>query len=294
MTAEPLSTWAEFASEAAKKAPSGSSNVYDQVRDFVSRALRQIGDRQMVWLVDEYELLEHKIEEGKLSRDLLPFLATLLDRYERLSFVFTGSRRLEDRDKRLWRDLLRHSLFRKVSYLTPNDTRRLITEPIKERVVYGRGVVESIIRLTAGQPFYTQVICQNIVDFLNEQKRHYVLGTDVMTIVEEVINNPLPQMIYFWEALSDDEKLVLALMADTLADAQDVVSASRLTARITECNYPVTLSETTIRLTLEELFRREMLEKYGTDAFAYRVDLLRHWIRRSHSVWQVVGEVRSR
>lgn len=292
--AEPLLTWAEWLPETASSSAHSSGNMYDQVRDFIGRALQRIGDRQMVWLVDEYELFESKVEEGKLSRDILPFLASLLDRYEQLSFVFTGSRRLEDRDRRFWRDLLRRSLFRKVSYLTPGDTRRLITEPVKERVVYGRGVVDAIVRLTAGQPFYTQVICQNIVDFLNEQKRHYVLQADVQTIVEEVINNPLPQMIYFWDALSDDEKLVLALVADTLVDEQDVTSAARLAARIVTCSYPVTLSETTLRLTLEELFRRELLEKYGADTFAYRVDLLRHWIRRSHSVWQVVGEVRSR
>ncbi|MGQ9896464.1 MAG: carboxypeptidase regulatory-like domain-containing protein [Acidobacteriota bacterium] len=292
MAVEPLFTWSEVTPETA----TGFSqmSVYDQVGAFIGRALGHIGNRQMVWLVDEYELFESKVEEGKLSRDLLPFLASLLDRYEHLSFVFTGSRRLEDRDRRLWRDLLRRSLFRKVSYLTPNDTRRLITEPVKDRVVYGRGVVEAIVRLTAGQPFYTQVICQNIVDFLNEQKRHYVVRADVMSIVEEVVNNPLPQMIYFWDVLSDDEKLVLALVADTLMDEQDATSSARLSNRITECNYPMTLSEATIRLTLEELFRQELLEKYGPDTFAYRVDLLRHWIRRSHSVWQVVGEVRSR
>ena len=269
-------------------------NPYDRFRDFIGTALSQIGDRQMVWLVDEYELFETKVEDGKLSRDLLPFLASLLDRHERLSLVFTGSRRLEDRDRRFWRDLLRRSLFRKVSYLTPNDARRLITEPVKDCVVYGRGVVDAITRLTAGQPFYTQVLCQNIVDFLNEQKRHYVLRADVVAIVEEVVNNPLPQMMYFWDGLSDDEKLVLALLADTLIDESDGVAAGRLAARIVEASYPVTLSEATIRLTLEELFRNEVLEKRGDENFACRVDLLRHWIRRSHSVWQVVGEVRSR
>ncbi|OYT73045.1 MAG: hypothetical protein CFK52_03290 [Chloracidobacterium sp. CP2_5A] len=270
------------------------SNPYDRFRDFIGMALERIGDRQMVWLVDEYELFETKVENGRLSRDLLPFLASLLDRYARLSFVFTGSRRLEERDRRFWRDLLRRSLFRKVSYLTPSDTRRLITEPVKDCVVYGRGVVDAIARLTAGQPFYTQVLCQNIVDFLNEQKRHYVLRADVFAIVEEVVNHPLPQMMYFWDGLSDDEKLALALMADTLVDESDAVGAGRLAARIAEASYPVTLSEATIRLTLEELFRNEVLEKYGAASFAYRVDLLRYWIRRSHSVWQVVGEVRSR
>ncbi|MFQ3581513.1 MAG: two-component regulator propeller domain-containing protein [Chloracidobacterium sp.] len=290
----PLDPLPESGQDFTAESGGHSGNPYDRFRDFIGAALRHIGNRQMVWLVDEYELFETKVEDGKLSRDLLPFLASLLDRHERLSFVFTGSRRLEDRDRRFWRDLLRRSLFRKVSYLTPNDTRRLITDPVKDCVVYGRGVVDAIVRLTAGQPFYTQVLCQNIVDLLNEQERHYVLRADVLTIVEEVVNNPLPQMMYFWDGLSDDEKLVLALAADTLIDENDVITAGRLVARIAESNYPVTLSETTIRLTLEELFRNEVLEKHGDETFAYRVDLLRYWIRRRHSVWQVIGEVRSR
>ena len=53
------------------------------------------------------------------------------------------------------------------------------------------------------------------------------------------------------------------------------------------------LSENTIRLMLEEMFRRELLEKDAADGFRFKIDLLRLWIRRSHSIWQVVKEVRT-
>jgi len=55
----------------------------------------------------------------------------------------------------------------------------------------------------------------------------------------------------------------------------------------------VNLSENTIRLTLEEMFRRELLEKESGDGFRFKIDLFRLWIRRSHSIWQVVKEVRT-
>lgn len=268
-------------------------NSYSQFRDFIDEALKKIGERQLVILVDEYELLEVKVDDGKLSKDIFSFLAGLIDRHDRLSMVFTGSRKLEDRDRRYWREMLRRSLFRKISYLTPNDTRRLITDPVRDSVVYGRGVVEAIVRLTAGQPFYTQVICQNVVDCLNEQRRHYILRSDLKEIVDEVVNNPLPQMIYFWEGLGDDEKIVLSLVAETLIDENDAVTAERITQKIADSKYPVTLTEPTIRLTLEELFRNEILDKFGEGTFSYHVDLLRYWIKRSHSVWQVVREVKS-
>jgi hypothetical protein len=73
----------------------------------------------------------------------------------------------------------------------------------------------------------------------------------------------------------------------TYATAYDLRTAVRAN------EYPVNLSETTIRLTLEEMFRRELLDKNSSDGFRVKIDLFRLWIRRSHSIWQVVKEVRT-
>lgn len=268
-------------------------NPYPVFLDFLDEVLRAIGDRTLLILMDEYELMEGKVDEGKLSPELFTFLAGLMDNKERLALMFTGSRRLEERDKKYWRELLRRSLFRKVGFLSENDTFRLITEPVEGRVVYGRGVVDVIYRLTAGQPFYTQVICQNLVDYLNENEQNWVTLADLTRVIADIIDNPLPQMIYTWDVLSDDEKLVLSLLAEMLPDGHDYATAHELRASVKANDYPVNLSENTIRLTLEEMFRRELLEKDAVDGFRFKIDLFRLWIRRSHSIWQVVKEVRT-
>jgi hypothetical protein len=243
--------------------------------------------------MDEYELIEAKVDEGKLSAELFTFLAGLMDNKERLALIFTGSRRLEERDKKYWRELLRRSLFRKVGFLSDKDTVRLITEPVAKRVVYGRGVTDVIYRLTAGQPFYTQVICQNMVDYMNEHKQNWVTLSDLKHVIADIIDNPLPQMIYTWEALSDDEKLALSLLAEMLPDGTAYSTAYELRTSVKANEYPVNLSENTIRLTLEEMYRRELLDKDVMDGFRFKLDLFRLWIRRSHSIWQVVKEVRT-
>jgi hypothetical protein len=268
-------------------------NPYPQFLDFLDEVLRAAGDRTLLILMDEYELLEGKVDEGKLSSELFTFLAGLMDNKERLALIFTGSRRLEERDRKYWRELLRRSLFRKVGFLSENDTMRLITEPVAGRVVYGRGVTEAVYRLTAGQPFYTQMICQNLVDYMNEHRQNWVTVADLKHVVAEIVDNPLPQMIYTWDALSDDEKLVLSLMGESLADATAYATARNLRASVQANQYPVHLSENTIRLTLEEMFRRELLDKDPSEGFRFKIDLLRLWIRRSHSIWQVVKEVRT-
>jgi hypothetical protein len=73
----------------------------------------------------------------------------------------------------------------------------------------------------------------------------------------------------------------------------DYAAANRLRASVAAGEYPVNLSENTIRLTLEEMFRRELLDKDAAAGFRFRIDLFRLWIRRSHSIWQVVKEVRT-
>jgi ligand-binding sensor domain-containing protein len=271
-----------------------SSNPYPLFLDFLDQVLGSIGDRTLLILMDEYELLESKVDEGKLSSEFFTFLAGLMDNRERLALIFTGSRRLEDRDRKYWRELLRRSLYRKVGFLSQNDALRLIAEPVSGRAVYGKGVVNEIYRLTAGQPFYTQMLCQNTVDHMNENRQNWVTSSDLQKVIGEVVDHPLPQMIYTWDALSDDEKLVLSLLAESLVDGSAYASAHDLRTSVRLNDYPVNLSETTIRMTLEEMFRRELLEKDSADGFRFRIDLLRVWIRRSHSIWQVVKEVRTR
>jgi ligand-binding sensor domain-containing protein len=268
-------------------------NPYPVFLDFLDEALQALGDRTLLILMDEYELMEGKVDEGKLSPELFTFLAGLMDNKERLALIFTGSRRLEERDKKYWRELLRRSLFRKVGFLSEKDAVRLITEPVRGRVVYGRGVVDVISRLTAGQPFYAQMVCQNTVDYANQHEQNWVTLADLTHVVADIIDNPLPQMIYTWDALSDDEKIVLSLLAETLPDGVDYAEANQLRASVEAGDYPVNLSENTIRLTLEEMFRRELLDKDAGDGFRFKIDLFRLWIRRSHSIWQVVKEVRT-
>ncbi|HEY6332649.1 MAG TPA: two-component regulator propeller domain-containing protein [Blastocatellia bacterium] len=269
------------------------SNPYPVFLDFLDDVLKTLGGRTLLILVDEYELMESKVDDGKLSHEIFTFLAGLMDNKEHLALIFTGSRRLEERDKKYWRELLRRSLFRKVGFLSEKDAVRLIIEPVAGRVVYGRGVIDLICRLTAGQPFYTQVICQNTVDCLNEEKRNWVVTSDLMRVVDDIVDNPLPQMIYTWDGLSDDEKIALSLLAESLPDGSMYVTAAQLRASIELRKYPVHLSENTIRLTLEEVFRREMLDKDAANGFRFKIDLLRLWVRRSHSIWQVINEVRT-
>lgn len=268
----------------------GPAQAFELVLD---DALAAYPDKTILFLFDEYEILESKIDRGELSRMVIPFLAGLLERKRRISFIFTGSRNLEERSTFHWRLMMGKSLYRKISYLTPQDTERLIRHPVQGLVDYDPGAVASICRLTSGQPFYTQVICQNLIDHLNEVRGRTVAPKDVLTIVDGIVDNPLPQMIYFWDSLPSDEKVALSLLAETLSDETSWDTAERLLADAEKKGVAIAVDLADLRAALERLFEKELLAKSADRAFQCRIDLLRHWIRRTHSIWQVVKEAAS-
>ncbi len=284
----------ETAAAAAGVAP-GSAEFTDSpfadVEAYVARLERALGDRKLILAFDEYELIETGIDSGAIGTQVLRTLANLIEHHH-VFVVFTGSEKLEERSKKYWDIFLSKALHRRISFLSHDDTWRLIREPVAGVVDYAEGVPERIYELTAGQPFYTQVICQSLVDHLNDVHRRRVELEDVDRAVEEVIQNPLPQMIFHWNALGDLQKLTLAIMAELTRKGRRAVSAAEILAFARDEKLGYRIDPNALNKTLDQLFHGDLVRKDAeSGAFGFKMDLWRLWSIRMHSVWQVIGEI---
>lgn len=241
-------------------------------------------------LVDEYELIEVKSKEGSLSPNFVPFLSGLLESEKHISFIFTGSRTLEERGNDYWQNLFGKSLFRNVSFLSEQDTMRLITQPVEGQISFDEQVLDSIYRLTSGQPFYTQIVGQNIVDFVNETEKTHIELTDLNQIVNEILENPLPQMIYFWNSLPQGQMLMLSLLADILEDPDKNINAAEIIKQAKKRKLGIALDSHLVNTLLEGLYHQNYVSKTET-GYRFQIDLMRQWIKRDHSIWRVMKEV---
>jgi hypothetical protein len=268
------------------------SNPAAAFHKFVGKILKVNPSRKLILLFDEYELFENKIDTGALTEDTLFILSNLMENHS-VFLIFTGSLSLDRRRHDYWKIFLGKSIYRQISYLEHADATRLITEPVAGRVSYEPDVVEAIYRLTAGQPFYTQAVCQNLVDHLNEDRINTATSHMVDDVVTGIVQNPFPQMIFLWEGLEDREKLVMALLAEVLSDDKDRAEPKHLVEKISTAKYPLDLDNAAISTSLEKLFKQEILLKTEASAaaYAFRMDLWRLWVRRMHSVWQVMREI---
>lgn len=269
---------------------SSQASPYQVMEHMLDDIRRLQPEKSILFLVDEYELVDSKIEEGALSVNFVHFLSGILESERRVSFVFTGSQKIEQRQNRYWNVLLGKSIYRNVSFLRKPDTLRLITEPVQEYIRYDPAVVERIYRLTSGQPFYTQVVCQNLIDYLNVHQTGNVTPEILDAIVQEILENPLPQMIYFWNNLTNNKKLVLSLMAEILTHPDEWISPEDIRKVSSRKEYGIHASIQAINTTLENLFHSEIVAKTD-DRYSFQVDLFRLWIKRDHSIWRVMKHV---
>jgi hypothetical protein len=267
-------------------------NPHASFQAFTEELQSHIQGNRLVLMFDEYELFETQIFKDKFSTDVLNLLASWMESRAGIFMIFTGSEKLEARDAAYWQHFLGKALHRRISFLSPSDTRRLIQEPARGVVEYADGVVDEICRLTAGQPFYTQVICQALIDRLSEIRSRRVSPEILERVVEDIVDNPLPQMIFTWSSASAPEKATMAILAElSRQGARSVPLAEFLAYQNTE-KVPAGLGMSSLQESLERLFHTDLLDKSPAgNAYLFRMDLWRRWIARMHSIWQVMDEI---
>ncbi len=277
----------------------GSSAPFVSAERFTPETLRKLlrffhdvsPGKRPVLLFDELENLEFKFARGSLSTDIVLFLAGLLDAESPISFVASGSRRLENRDYRHWDILIPKVIPRRIGLLTRKEARRLIVEPVRGYVLYDEGVPEDILRVTAGHPYYTQVICQALVDYLNETRKFGAGFIQFSAAVDLVLRNPPPPLSQMWESLATPEKIAGAGLAQVLTGKEAYADPEAILQSVSPELRAKAGDLVSIRNALDNLCREDLVEKHERGDYRFRIDLLRLWMRREHSIWQVADEL---
>jgi hypothetical protein len=276
---------------APRRYPAESIAGYRDFTSFLDNIMVGIGGHQLVILFDEYELIEHKVRQGKISAEIYDYLTSLLERYpQRLSLIFTGSRSFGTVQP--WHSLLGKSVARKISFLSPGDAEDLICKPLGDRVLVGTEAVTDLLRLTRGQPFFTQLLCQTMVEVLNEQRAGRVDRDIVQQVVARVLENPPPQLIYQWNSFSASEKMLLSALAALLKTPASYASWEHLDRSIQSLprEHREGLDTTRNRMLLESLRLGDVLDR-DQNRYRFTMDLMRRWIQDEHNIWNVLNEI---
>ena len=147
-----------------------------------------LAGKRVVLMIDEFaEVIEAKVTRGDLQPEFFGYIRSLMQHRRGLVFIFVGAHRLQELSEGYWSVFFNITLQQRISYLSENETRQLITEPVAGELTFDDGAVDKMVRVTRGHPYHVQLLCWVLVNHCNAHQRNYVTIHDVNQALEDIL-----------------------------------------------------------------------------------------------------------
>ena len=171
----------------------------------------------------------------------------------------------------------------RLTYLTKEDAKRLIEEPIYDKNGNSRYIgnaVDTIIDYTSRNPYYIQIFCSRLVDYLNSNKFEKITEADVKEVAESFIEGnqalapeKFDNLIRAGEEHDfkefDDEPIIRIL--------RQIATASKNIGVCARDNISIGDKELEDKI-LKHLVEREVLELKQGNNYKIQVKLFQEWL----------------
>lgn len=235
--------------------------------------------RNLLLMFDEFEELQKRVEDGKLEPEIFTFLRNLMQHEPRVDFVFSGTHKLEELGAEYWSILFNIAAYKRITFLAPEHVQRLIVEPVAPYgLEYDPLALQRIVQVTAGHPYFTQVVCHELVAYHNETQRNYLTTACVDKALEQILERGEAHFKYIWTGATPDEQRVLLALTDLLPDTESTVTPTQVAAELERKGQA--LAQDALLDALTHLCARDILTRAGPQSTLYRfkIDLIRRWI----------------
>lgn len=248
------------------------------------RSLKQVEEyreAKIMLLIDEFSYIYGEIRRGRVQDTFMKSWKALLEkRY--FGAILVGQDTMPQFITRFPNEF-QVAESQRVSYLAEDDACRLIVDPIRipgtKESRYKGDAVNRLLNLTAGSPYYIQIFCNRLVEYMNCKKAIYVTDADIERVKENLISghNSLEDAVFDNLISAGDTNIDDISKEDALAVLYDIANGSRIQQY---CDRSAITAHTSVPIDkiLDDLVRREVVEKQRTSLFRIRVGLFKEWL----------------
>jgi hypothetical protein len=260
-------------------------------RRFLPEVRSLLPDETTLLLVfDEFEAFENLVNDAILPPTFFTYMRHLMQHSQGLSFIFVGTRRLEEMSANYWSVLFNIALYQKIGFLNEAATTRLITEPVRPNLVYDDLALAKIRRVTAGHPYFLQLVCYTLVKQANARRASYITISDVNAALEEMMRLGEVHFAYLWQRSSFAERALLTAVS-RLVDGERLFHPEELLQYLQQ--YGLELGPTALTAALNSLVEREILAEVAeevTSQYRLKIGLVGLWVAQNKSLSKLHAE----
>lgn len=234
-----------------------------------------------ILLIDEFSYIHGYIVKGQIPESFMKnWKALLQGNY--FSAVLVGQDVMPKFKKRFPNEF-GTTQDERVTYLRSEDAVRLIDEPIRiggkqGESRYRERAIERIIELTAGSPFYIQILCNRLVEYMNRKHAPVVTNSDVEQVKEELIRGASALTLDKFDNLINSGDTSAEAISDE--DALKVLTSIATNSQTGPCSRHNIVCETRLSVDeiLDDLVRRDVVERERGQYYSIRVGLFKEWL----------------
>jgi ABC-type branched-subunit amino acid transport system substrate-binding protein len=247
-------------------------------RFLLENVYQQIEHRKIVLLLDEFDVANNESSDINIveQKGLFPHLKKLLKEQDKLFIIPVIGRYLNDLPN--LRNLFKDAPYQEIGLLDDTSAKRMIANPAQGVLTYQAEAIQEIIQLSAGHPYFTQVICFTLFQQARISNKWTVDRDDVKNISEQAIGNSDAGLQGFWQVLTIPERIIISSVAEAqkiaLAQGRKVPEEPLALLNINDKNHKESLLQAWERL-IENRYLYE-------DGRKVRVELIRRWLLQYH------------
>lgn len=247
----------------------------------LERCLEMRPDSRLVLILDEFGDALHAFQRGVLSTSFFAFWRTLMQQTRRISLMTI----LPTNSYNILRTQTLASIFDfafpiEMQFLDSENARHLLIDTLRQQqIVVDHDAAAHAYMITAGNPYFLQIIGMHLVSFLNSNHfEQHVRMEHMQAIVDNLICSPSYNHFEFYrdELQGRDEITVLrAIMEITHSNDRERVSLDELEQYLVQ-------SATTLKPLLDRMVSGSLLTVYNTSPrnpyYGYKIELVRLWM----------------
>ena len=260
---------------------------------YIAAAVQAASPRRILLMLDEFDKLQEGIDAGVTSPQAPENIRHLLQHQAGLSAIITGSLRLKRLREEYWSALFGLGCRIPISALPDRDAKRLVTEPVADRLDYLPQARDRVVELTSRHPFLMQSLCNQVFEQAAEMGR----TTVTLELVEEASNALVRDNEHFrtlWGYAGNERRRLLLALCDKLAKGPDPVNLDLLDLKLEEHGVSVHLGPVLADdlTALRELELVEYADSPRGGNYRLAVPLMAKWLQHNVDFDDIVRRAR--
>ncbi|NEO40988.1 MAG: ABC transporter substrate-binding protein [Moorea sp. SIOASIH] len=254
-------------------------------KQFLPQVYQSLGNQNLGLLLDEFETLnspDNNQDNNLISQHLFPYLKSLVDRQDNLYLILCVAQESKDLPNLL--RIFNDAPIQKIGLLDQQTTQELITKPAARLLTYETAAIQAIYDLSAGHPYFTQVLCFAIFSRARELEQWHITPEDVENSVDQALEYASAGLAWIRAGLSIPERVVFSAFAEADNAVKNSSKHSSDQPLSLLKHYGVILT-TSLRKAPDQLASRGFLDKTKSKV---TIEFIRRWLMKCYPLRQEI------